>query len=161
MKHFHKEFFEEGVVDGETIAEKLANEKVIPERLKKKLAKEDDEYQITSAIFNHVKKQGDYESLEALCTIMKNEGGMKKMNKLGKKMLDCLVASEFTTSVLYIHNIMFPHMVYMHSRHIHKGTRYVFACMHVHVHTHTHTHMYASTHMHTQTHAYTRPRSCT
>ena len=51
--------------------------------------------------------QGDYESLEALCTIMKNEDGMKKMNKLGKKMLECLLASKLMF-VLYIHyNIMY------------------------------------------------------
>ena len=122
MEHFHEEFLKEGIVDGQMIADKLADKEVIPRPLKNELAKENNEYKVASAIFNHVKKQGDYESLEALCTIMMNEGGMKKMNKLGKKMLDCLVASTFTTSVLYIHNIMFPHMVYMH-----KGKRYLHA----------------------------------
>jgi hypothetical protein len=94
MEHYHKEFLAKGVVKGKMIADKLADEEVIPKALKNKLAKEDDEYKVASAIFNHMKEQGDYESLEALCTIMKNEGGMKKMNKLGKKMLDCLVSNK-------------------------------------------------------------------
>jgi hypothetical protein len=94
MEHFHEEFLKEGVVNGQMIADKLGDEKVIPKALKSKLAKENDKYKVASDIFNHVIEQGDYESLEALCTIMKNEGGMKKMNKLGKKMLDCLVANK-------------------------------------------------------------------
>ena len=94
MEHFHKEFLAEGVVDGQMIADKLVTEHVIPESLKNKLAKEDSEYDVASAIFNHMKKQSDYESLESLCTIMMNEGGMKRMNKLGRKMLDSLIASK-------------------------------------------------------------------
>ena len=111
MEHFQKEFLTEGAVDGQMIADKLANEKVIPEALKNKLAKENDEYKVASDIFNHVKKQGNYESVETLCTIMMNQGGMKQMNLLGKKMLECLVASTFSTFVLYIHSIMHAHMV--------------------------------------------------
>ena len=100
MEHFHEEFLTKDVVNGEMIADKLVDKKVIPK--------------VASAIFNHVKKQGDYKSLETLCTVMKNEGGMNQMNKLGEKMLECLVASEFIMFVLYIHNIMYAYMVYMH-----------------------------------------------
>ena len=97
MEHFHEEFLAEDVVDGQMIADKLADEKVIPKSMKKRLAKEDDDYKVASEIFNHMKGQGDYKSLKSLCEIMIKADGMNSMIKLGKKMLECLEASKYGT----------------------------------------------------------------
>jgi hypothetical protein len=94
MEHFHKEFLAKGVVKGKMIADKLADEKVIPKTMKKRLAKEDDDYKVASEIFNHMKGQGDYKSLKSLCEIMIQADGMHTMIKLGKKMLGCLEANK-------------------------------------------------------------------
>ena len=97
MEHFHGEFLAEDVVDGQMIADKLADEKVIPKSMKKRLAKEDDDYKVASEIFNHMKGQGDYKFLKSLCEIMIEADGMNSMIKLGKKMLECLEASKYGT----------------------------------------------------------------
>jgi hypothetical protein len=92
MKHFQEKFLPKGgmVVKGQKIAEELCNENVIPAPMKNRLLKEDDDYAAASAIFNHVKEQGDYASLKSLCDTMIEAKAMKAMNKLGKEMLECL-----------------------------------------------------------------------
>ena len=97
MEYFQGEFLADDAVNGEVILEKLANKKVISKAMKKKIAKEDDDYKVASAIFNHMRGQGDYESIEVLCECMMEAVGEKVMNKLGKKMMDCLKASKFIT----------------------------------------------------------------
>ena len=97
MEYFQEEFLAEDVIDGQMIADKLCARKVIPQNLKYRLIREDDDYKVAAEIFNHIKQSGDYTSLRSLCEIMIKEGGMKAMNKLGKKMLECLEASKFIT----------------------------------------------------------------
>ena len=94
MKHFQEEFLAEDVVQSEWLVEKLYNREVIPKALKNSILKSTDEYKMTSDIFNHVKGQGDYDSLRVMCKCMINHDGFRKMDALGKKMLKCLEASE-------------------------------------------------------------------
>jgi hypothetical protein len=92
MEYFQEEFLDG--VDGRMIANKLFSKRVIPQSLRYRLMRADDDYQVASDIFNYMKEQGDYASLKRLCEILLKEDGMKAMNKLGKKMLECLEANK-------------------------------------------------------------------
>ena len=94
MKHFQEDFLAEDVVQSEWLVNKLSDGEVIPKSLKNSILKSTDEYKMTSDIFNHVKGQGDYDSLRVMCKCMINHDGHRKMDALGKKMLKCLEASE-------------------------------------------------------------------
>ena len=143
MEYFQEEFLAEGVVDGQMIADKLFAEAVIPASLRYRLMAADDYHKVASEIFNQMKGQGDSASLRSLCEIMMEEVGMMRMNKLGKKMLECLEASKFIS--WYLHTCYVVHL-----------------CIHLRVHVVLQVHKPANPHAyHESQHAHIRTSVCT
>ena len=92
MNFFKEEFFT--VVQAKVIASQLVLKGVFPQSLGSRIMKGNDG-EGAFHLYRHCEAQFDYASLEVLCQCMRDEFGYPEMNALGKKMLDCLKASEF------------------------------------------------------------------
>ena len=91
FKHFEGKF--NNNVMAQAIASKLYVKEVIPQSIRNKIQREDDDYEANTILYNFMTGQGKYNEARELFQVMIDATAYGKMQELGEDMLHYLETS--------------------------------------------------------------------